>query len=173
MLSVLGVPPAATKHAEADRRSCTRGCSRAATRDAPGQCEAVTVGACGARARRFVRPSVVNNFELGASAIAEGLVIFPAAITVAPIDTQVEAIGGLIAPTLISITPVREVRLRTGLGATPVGTAVVLAPPGGNGTAPAAAPGASAAPAAPAAPNGESDDGTAVTGAGRAAGVGG
>ena len=114
-----------------------------------------------------------NNFESGATAVAEGLVIFPAAITVAPIDTQIDAIGGLIAPTLLSITPVRELHLRTGLTSTPVELAIVLAPPAGNGTAPAPAPGAPAAPAASAAPADEADDSTSVTGAGRAAGVGG
>ncbi len=128
------------------------------------------------RARRFIEPTVFNNFESGATAVAEGLVIFPAAITVAPIDTQIDAIGGLIAPTLLSITPVRELHLRTGLTSTPVELAVVLAPPAGNGTAPAPAPGAPGAPAASAAPADDADDetdSTSVTGAGRAAGVGG
>jgi len=117
-----------------------------------------------------------RRFESGATAVAEGLVIFPAAITVAPIDTQIDAIGGLIAPTLLSITPVRELHLRTGLTSTPVELAVVLAPPAGNGTAPAPAPGAPGAPAASAAPADDADDetdSTSVTGAGRAAGVGG
>lgn len=72
------------------------------------------------------------------SAVAEGLVVFPAAITITPLDTQIEAIGGIIAPTLISITPVKELHLRTGLADTPVDLAVILEPPGSNGTAPSA-----------------------------------
>ncbi|KAK9845992.1 hypothetical protein WJX81_007901 [Elliptochloris bilobata] len=79
-------------------------------------------------------PSIVNNFDVGMSAVSEALTIFPSLITVGPSDTQIEAIGALIAPTLISITPVREVHLRTGLSATPVDIAVVLAPPNVNGT---------------------------------------
>ena len=91
---------------------------------------------CG-RACSFIAPSIVNNFDVGISMVSEALTIFPALITVGPTDTAIEAIGGLVAPTLIAITPVREVNLRSGLSATPVNTAVVLAPP--NATAASAA----------------------------------
>ena len=103
-------------------------------------------------ARSFIAPSILNNFDVGVSAVSEALTIFPTLVTVGPTDTQIEAIGGLVAPTLVSITPVREVHLRSGLSGTPVDVAVVLAPP--NSTA---------APAGSADTTAENDSAAGVT----------